>query len=279
MKHLLITIGAMLCLLPACGYSPCDCDEYQKLEEFSKTLDHSKMSSEYAALLQESTDLNVTLSNRKSQLAKIPSVKTKIRQFVKEGKKGEFIDVNSGPDVDLIRQKLESLQPQLEASCADRGFATIEFDVDKGRNVRSFHDIDGTLTGSKVECIHDVLHNTSFDISSPSLVVRHTFFIRDPQGVRPKIEPPTQVPEPLAIKSALEKFQKHLIGKCGISKPGGLKLEFKVDSTGKPYDIKVVQDALKDDEAKTCIIQRLGYAELPPFPENKQPVISYEFRN
>ncbi len=277
MKKLLIPIAAMLCLLPGCDYSICDCEEYQKQEEFSKAQEHSAMSSEYAALLQEATELNVTLRNRKAQLANAPSVNTKIGTV---GKDKSFIELaKNDPDVDRIIKKFESLQPQLEASCAYRGFATLEFLIEKGHKLQFFYDIDGSISGSKVRCIHDVLHDTSFDINHDALRVRHTFFIRDPKGTIPETKAPTEIPEPLAIKRSLDAFQNKLIGNCGVSKPGGIKLEFRIDDRGNPYNINILENALKDEEVKDCIILKLRHAELPPFPTNKQPTMQYVFRN
>ena len=279
MNHNLKTLLAaiLLCTSAGCDYVPCDCKSYNEMEEYLKNVDSNSMTSDYATLLQEAAVLNEALASRELLLSKIPSVKTRI--LARESLKKPQEEINSGHDYSLVMKKLADMQEQIEAKCAWRGFVKINFSIQKNMNVRSFEDIDGTLKGKKTECIHEVLHDTKFDIENAFLEVQHTFFIRNPKGVPPKIEPPTRIPEPIAVKTALNQFQASLKGACGEPSPGVLQLEFKINETGTPYDINVLKNSLPDEETKNCIIKKLETAELTPFPVKQQPPVRYSFTN
>ncbi len=278
MNKLLIPIAAMVCLLPGCGYSPCDCAEYNKLEEFKANQNNDI--DNYSALLQEAQELRIQLDNRKSVLERVPSVKTRIRVMNTENAKAsESSEITSGHSYDQITSALASAQNLIEAKCAHRGYVTIEFPVEINKKVAWFKDLDGTLTGDQSDCIHEVLHDMSFDTSEVKLIVRHTFFVRNPKGTEKAKSQPTKLPSPIQVLQALELVQGSVTGHCGQPQPGKVTLNFKIDSSGVPYDITVTKDETNDPEISECIIDNLKHAALPAFPEFDQPPIKYTFHN
>ena len=280
MNKLLIPIAAMVCLLPACNYSPCDCEEYSKLEAFRANQEKGDTIDSYSALLQEAQDLKIQLANRKALLAKVPSVKTRIRVLNAENARpSEASEITSGHSYDLITSKLAAAQDLIEAQCAYRGYVTIEFPVEINQRISSFEDLDGTLTGDKSECIHKILHDMTFDTTEVKLLVRHTFFVRNPKGKVPAKSAQIEPPSPIEMKQALERVQSSLEGKCGTPQSGDITLNFKIDSHGKPYDITAIKDNTKDPEIGKCITEQLELAELPSFPDHYQPPVTYVFHN